>query len=188
MLKTVLLAVEEGAEGGSGLDLILPPIEELVWGAVSFALVVFLLGWKAWPKIRETIERREATIQQALEDSEAARAEAQKMLEDYKRQLGEARSEANRIIEESRQQAEQVRKDVIARAEHDAEQIVERAQEQIEAERRRTMQELQGQLADLSIELAEKVVGRSLDGETQKDLVDAYIREVAGMGGNGRGS
>jgi F-type H+-transporting ATPase subunit b len=62
---------------------------------------------------------------------------------------------------------------------------VARAQEQIQAERQRTIQELQGQIADLSIELAEKVVGRSLDGSSQRDLVDAYIREVAGMSSNG---
>jgi F-type H+-transporting ATPase subunit b len=48
-------------------------------------------------------------------------------------------------------------------------------------ERNRTVQELQGQIADMSIELAEKVVGRSLDDSSQRELVDAYIREVSGM-------
>jgi F0F1-type ATP synthase membrane subunit b/b' len=47
---------------------------------------------------------------------------------------------------------------------------------------------LQGQVAELSIELAEKVVGRSLDGEVQRELVDAYIKEVSGMSTNGDGS
>jgi len=48
------------------------------------------------------------------------------------------------------------------------------------------VQELQTQVAELSIELAEKVVGRSLDGESQREFVDAYIKEVAAMSGDGK--
>jgi glutamate racemase len=44
---------------------------------------------------------------------------------------------------------------------------------------------LQGEIAEMSITLAEKVVGRSLDGKAQKELVESYIKELAGMGGNG---
>ncbi|CAN5671602.1 F0F1 ATP synthase subunit B [soil metagenome] len=181
-LASVLLAQEEEQ---SGLDLILPATEELIWGAICFAVVAFLLSRFAFPKLREAIQARETTIQNALEETEKAKSEAQGLLDDYKKQLAEARSEANRVIEDSRQQGEEVRKEVIARAEKDAEGVVERAREQIEAERDRTVQELQGTIAQMSIDLAEKVVGRSLDGESQRELVDAYIKEVSGMPGNG---
>lgn len=167
-------------------ELILPKVEELIWGAVSFAIAVGILMKYAFPRIRKAIEEREKGIQQAKEDAEKARDDAQEQLEEYKKQLAEARSEANRIIEEGRQQAEEVRKDLTAKAEKEAEQIVARAQEQIRAERDRTVQELQGQIGQISIELAEKVVGRSLDGEAQRELVDNYIKEVAGLSGNGR--
>lgn len=181
--SAVLLAAEEEREG---IDLVLPEGAELLWGAVSFVIVLVLLTKKVFPKIRDTIEKREQTIQNDLEEAERARTSAQTELDEYRRQLAEARSEANRIIEEARQQAEQVRKDLTVRAEKEADGIVARAQEQIAAERTRTVQELQTHIAELSIQLAEKVVGRSLDGEAQRELVDAYIEEVAGMG-NGRG-
>jgi F-type H+-transporting ATPase subunit b len=188
MKNFLLILAQEGgehAEEPSGLDLILPDTAELVWGIVCFAIVATFLMWKVFPKLRETIEARENTIQEALESAESSKAEAQSQLDEYKRQLAEARSEANRIIEEARQSAEQVRKDLTAKAERDAEAIVARAQEQIEAERDRTVQELQSSISDITIELAEKVVGRSLDGDTQRQMVDAYIREVSGMGGQG---
>jgi len=181
-VDTLLLTQEEPR---SGLDLILPEPAELLWGAICFALVLFLLSRYAFPRLSEAVQARERTIQEALEEAESSRSEAHKLLEDYKKQLAEARSEANRVIEDARRQAEDVRKDLIARAERDAEGIVQRAQEQLQAERNRTLQDLQGQIADFSIELAEKVVGRSLDGATQRELVDAYIREVAGMRSNG---
>jgi F-type H+-transporting ATPase subunit b len=180
----VLLLAQESEQ--SGLDLILPETAELIWGAICFAIVALLLSRYAFPKLREAVQARETTIQNALEETERSKDEAQKLLDDYKKQLAEARSEANRVIEDSRRQGEEVRKEVIARAEKDAEGVVERAREQIEAERDRTVQELQGQIAELSIDLAEKVVGRSLDGESQRELVDAYIKEVGGMSGDGR--
>jgi F-type H+-transporting ATPase subunit b len=183
----LIWAQEEGghAEEPEGLDLILPETAELVWGVICFVVVWWFLTKKAFPAIRKAVEDREAQIQTDLEDAERAKAEARAEQEGYKKQLADARGEANRIIEEARQQAEQVRKDIVAKAERDAQQIVERAQEQIEAERNRTVIELQQSMADMSIELAEKVVGRSLDGEAHKELVDNYIREVAGMSGNG---
>jgi F-type H+-transporting ATPase subunit b len=183
----LLFAAEETehADEPSGIDLVLPAFEELVWGFIVFGLVAFLLMKKVWPKIQQGIEAREQRIQADLEAAEQSKASAQSELEQYRAQLADARSEANRIIEEARQQAEQVRKDITARAEKDAEAIVARAQETIQAERTRTIQELQGTIAAISIDLAEKVVGRSLDNQTQREFVDAYIRDVAGMTGDG---
>jgi F-type H+-transporting ATPase subunit b len=183
LARAALLAAEEEPEG---IDLILPEAAELIWGAIAFVIVLYVLTKVAFPKLREVIEQREQTIQGSLEQAESTKTEAQKLLDDYRKQVADARGEANRIIEESRQQAEQIRKDLIAKAERDAEGVVERAQEQIAAERNRTVQELQGQIAQFSIELAEKVVGRSLDTESQRDMVDAYIKEVGTMG-NGKG-
>jgi F-type H+-transporting ATPase subunit b len=180
--STLLLAQEQGGESEpSGVDLVLPEAAELIWGAICFVVVMVVLMKVAFPRIRQAVEARESKIQGDLEEAEKTKNEAQSQLDEYKQQLADARSESNRIIEEARQQAEQVRRDLTEKAEKEAEGIVARAQEQIQAERNRTVQELQGQIADMSIELAEKVVGRSLDDSSQRELVDAYIREVSGM-------
>ena len=184
-LAPAFLLAAEGAEEPSGTDLILPEMSELIWGAAAFVIVSFVLTRFAFPRLRATVEEREKKIQQDLESAERTKQEAQSQLDEYKQQVAEARSEANRIIEEARQQAEQVRRDLTEKAQAEADQIVARAQEQIDAERSRTVQELQGTIADLSIELAEKVVGRSLDDSSQREMVDAYIREVSGKGGRG---
>ncbi|HWC13309.1 MAG TPA: F0F1 ATP synthase subunit B [Actinomycetota bacterium] len=179
-------AAAEGEAEPSGTDLILPDMAELIWGAVAFLAVLWVLNKFAFPKLKEAVEAREKQIQSDLEAAERAKAEAERERAEYEKQIADARGEANRIIEEARQSAEQVRKDLIAKAEADAQQIVERAQEQLEAERNRTVTELQSTVGDLAIELAEKVVGRALDGSTHRELVDAYIKEVGTMSGNGR--
>ena len=185
-LATVFwFAAAEGggqAEEPSGTDLILPDIAELIWGAVAFGIVLFVLNRFAFPKLRESVEAREKQIQSDLEAAERERTAAENEKRQYQQQIAESRSEANRIVEDARQQAEQVRKDIIAKAEKEAEQITSRAQESIAAERASTIQELQSTIATMSIQLAEKVVGRSIDASAQKEMVDAYIRDVAGMG------
>lgn len=183
----LLFAAEEGEAEAEpeGIDLVLPDPAELLWGFLAFLVVTWVLNKVLFPKIRQGIEAREQKIRGDLEAAEQSKASAQSELEQYRAQLADARSEANRIIEEARQQADQVRKDIEAKARKDAEEIVARAQETITAERTRTIQELQGTIAAISIDLAEKVVGRSLDNQTQREFVDAYIRDVAGMGTNG---
>lgn len=182
MQNLLILAAEEEREG---IDLILPAVDELVWGTITFAVVAYVLMRVALPKIRGAIEARERSIQEAKESAEGRRAEAEKLLEDYKEQLAEARSEANRILEEARRSAEQVRKDLIAKAEDEAKQVVERAQGQIEAERSRTLDEVRSEVRNLAIVVAEKVVGESLDRQTQSKLVDQYIEKVGSMNGGG---
>lgn len=178
----LLWAAEEGEER-TGLDLVLPETAELIWATAAFAVVAVILMKVAFPKIRAAVEAREAQISGELKGAEDQKAEAQKLLDEYKAQLAEARSESNKIIEEARTSAEAVRKDLVAKAESDAQGVVARAHEQIEAERTRTIQELQGQVASLAVQLAEKVVGRSLDKSSQSDLVDEYISQVGSMDG-----
>jgi F-type H+-transporting ATPase subunit b len=170
---------------------ILPEFDELLWGSIAFLLVFFVLWRFAFPRIGELLRARTEKIQGEMEQAEETRREADRILADYRRQLATARDEANGIIEEARRTAEQLRKDLQEKAEREAQGTVQRAQEEIRAERDRVMQELKAQVGTLSVQLAERVVGASLDARRHKQLIDSYIEEVAATGstnGNGGGS
>jgi F-type H+-transporting ATPase subunit b len=104
--------------------------------------------------------------------------EAENSLEEYKRQLAEARNDATRIIEEARLQAESVRQERIGAVEGEIAELRARAAEDIRLATQRAMSDLQGRVAELSIELAEKVVERNLDHDTQIALIESYINQV----------
>lgn len=172
-----LLAAEE-AEGGGGIDLLLPPIPELIGGIVAFA-IVFFFAWRfASPALNRMLEARQQAIGGQLAEAEKAKAEAEQLLADYRAQLAEAREKGNQIIEEARTQAEQMRNDITARAEQQAADIVAKAREDAQAERARALADARRDVANLSIDLAERVVGQSLDRETQLGLVDRYIADL----------
>jgi len=157
---------------------ILPATNEIVWGAISFVLLFGVLGKFAYPAIKKSIEERTEKIRNSLDDAEKAKVDAEGVLAEYNRQLADARAESARIIEEARTQAEQVRRDLIAKAEADATELRQRTAEQAAAERDRVMGELQGQVAALAIELAEKVVESNLDRDANTRLIENYISSV----------
>jgi F-type H+-transporting ATPase subunit b len=166
---------------------LIPETVELIAGTIAFFLVFFVLWKFAFPRIGAMLRERTAKIQGEMEKAEQTRQEADKILDDYRTQLANARDEANQVIEEARRTAEQLRKDIQERAEKDAEATVARAQEEIRAERDRVVQELRAQVGALSVQLAERVVGASLDAKRHQALIDEYIDQLASTG-NGNGS
>ena len=176
MLAALILAAEEVSVKAK--NPILPEGKEIVWAVISFAIVFGLLAWKAWPAIKKALKDRENRIRGDLERAEQARLEGEASLEEYRKQLAEARSEAARIIEEARLAAEQVRQERIAAIDGEIAEHRARAQEDIRLATERAMGELQSRVAELSIELAEKVVEHNLDHETQIRLIENYINQV----------
>jgi F-type H+-transporting ATPase subunit b len=179
VIASITYLAQEAPESEAS-DLI-PAIQELVWGAIAFAVLFFFMARVVFPRINETLEQRRQKIQGDLEKAEEARTDAQRELTRYRDQLSGARDEANRIIEEARKTAESMRRDMASKGEQEAQGIVARAQEEIRAERDRVFQELKAQVGELSVELAARVVGESLDKERQLRLVDAYIEELSAL-------
>lgn len=165
---------------------ILPEAGELIFGTLAFLIVFVVLARYAFPRLNQGLADRREKIRGDMERAEKARQEADQILSRYEERLQDARVEAGRIIDEARKTADSMRKDLLAKAEDESHQIVERAQEEIRAERDRAFQDLRTQVGELSVDLAAKVVGESLDRERQIRLVDGYIDEVAGMGDGGR--
>jgi F-type H+-transporting ATPase subunit b len=176
VFANLLLAAEE--VNVKAKNPILPEGKELLWGSISFLIVFALLAWKAWPAIKAGLEARQERIREDLHKAEQARMEAETSLEDYKRQLAEARNDASQIIEEARLQAESVRQERVAAVEREIADLRARAADDIRLATERAMGDLQSRVAELSIELAEKVVERNLDRQTQTALIESYINQV----------
>jgi F-type H+-transporting ATPase subunit b len=160
-------------------NLILPAKNEMIWGGLSF-LVLLLALWKfGIPAATKMSNERTEKIRKSLDDAETAKNESETVLAEYQRQLADARAESSRIVEEARVQAEQVAKDIKAKAEAEAAELRQRTAEQVGGERDRVLGEMQGQVASLAIELAEKVVESNLDRDTNTRLIESYIASMS---------
>jgi F-type H+-transporting ATPase subunit b len=159
-------------------SLITPAVPEMIWGGLAFLIVFALLVKFAFPALKKGVKAREEKIRSDLEAAEKARQEAEDERVKYQASLADARGEANRIVEEAREAAERVRQETITRAEQDAAEIRTRASDDIGLARERAMADLRSQVADISIELAEKIVERNIDRSTQEQLIESYISSV----------
>jgi F-type H+-transporting ATPase subunit b len=173
-----VLATEEGGETGGGLSLVLPHPEELIAGILAFAIVFFFVWKWALPTINKTLEARQEAITGQLSEAETAKREAEALLADYKAQLAEAKAEGNRIVEEARVAGEQMKAEIIAKANDEADQLIEKARAEADSERSRALSEARREVGEISVDLAEKIVGESLDADAHKGLVERYLADL----------
>jgi F-type H+-transporting ATPase subunit b len=182
-LSLSLLLAAEGGEEPSGLDLLLPrDVNEIIVGVLAF-IIVFGFIWRvAAPALNEMLENRQKAIKSSLEAAEAEKAEAATLKADYEKSIANARAEANKIVEDARQAGESARADILARAEGEAASIKTRAGAELESEKQRAVTAMRREVAGLSLDVAEKLVGRNLDHESQQALVDQFIDELGSKG------
>lgn len=166
------------AEGESANPL-LPHAYELVVGSFAFLLVFVVVGKILTPRIQKTLVERTEAIEGGIQKAEDAQAEAQRTLEQYRAQLAEARQEAARLREEAREQGAQIKAELREEAQTDARRIIEAAHAQIEADRQQAFTQLRAEVGRLSIDLAGRIVGESLEDEArQRRVVDRFLDEL----------
>jgi len=159
---------------------ITPSVNELIYGLISFLIFFAFMAKYVLPRANAALADRRALIEGKMEQAEADRAEAEKLLADYRAQLADARSEAGRIIEAAERQAQTIRAERERAAQESADRIVAAASAKAEADRQSVMGQLRSEIGGLSVELAEKIVGQTLESDDrQRTLIDSFISGVA---------
>ena len=168
------------AEGGEaeGTAVLLPASYDILWSSIIFVLLL-LLFWKyVLPALQRVLDERAAGIERKLETAERERAEAHQLLEQYREQLAEARTEAARIRAEAQSERQSIVAEARSEAERAAAGVTERAHAQIVAEAGQVRAALSRDVGRLAVELAERIVGESLDGDRTRATVDRFIDDL----------
>ena len=173
LVSTVVIAAD------SQPNPLLPDAAEMVIGIFAFLVVLVALGKFLLPRIEKQLSERTDQIEGGLKRAEDAQAEANKQLDQYRAALSEARHEAARLREEAKEQGAQIIVEMREQAQTEARRIVEAAQAQIQAERQQALAQLRAEVGTLSVELAGKIVGESLEDEARRrGTVDRFLTEL----------
>jgi F-type H+-transporting ATPase subunit b len=149
-----------------------------IWTAITFLLLVVVLSKFAWGPIVKMLDERARTIRDAIEQAKKERAEAERMLAEQTASLQAAQREAAALAQRSKQDVEALRADLTAKARKEADELVASARTQIQAEKAKALAELKGQVVDLAIEAARRLIESSLDEKSQRALVEEYIAKL----------
>lgn len=155
------------------------------WTTATF-LVVLIILWKfAWKPILVALEERSEGIRSDIEGAESSRVEAQKLKAEYRGKIEGARDQVTELIEEGRRDAAKVRDDMVAEAQKEATAIRERAQRESELSKAQALETIWDTAADLSTELAGKIIEKSLNADDHKKLVDDVVSRYKAMSAGG---
>ena len=150
-----------------------------VWQAVLFIALVFLLKKFAWKPILDSVNSREEGIKNALDSAEKAKLEMENLQADNQKLLKEARTEREAMLKEARDIKNKMIEDAKSEAQAEAGKLIAQAQASIESEKKAAIADLKSQVADLSIEIAEKVVRKELSNkDKQVKLVESMLGEA----------
>lgn len=161
------------AESSNDLIKVVPGL--MIWTLIAFGLTFFVLKKYAFGPIQKTIDDRRDRIRLAVEEADKARDEARDLLEQNRAILAQARSEAGEILTDARKVGDAQIARVKQEAETERLRRLEETQKQIEAETVRAIGQIRTEVANLTVEATEAVVGKVLDAEDQKRLVEEAV-------------
>ncbi len=147
----------------------------MIWTVVCFLIALFILKRYAFGPIQKLIDERRARISQAVEEADNARIEARALLEQHRALIGQAKSESAEILAETRKVADAQMARVREEAETDRQRRLEETRKQIDAETSRAIDQIRNEVADLTIEATQRVVGKVLDSADQRRLIDEAV-------------
>lgn len=151
----------------------------IFWMSLTFLTVLFILAKFAWKPILKMIKDREKSIEDALQSAENAKAEMNNLKAENEKILQQARNERDQMLKEAREMREKMIAESKSTAKAEGDKLLAQAREAIQNEKMAAVTELKNQVAQLSIDIAEKIIARELSSENkQKELIGDMLKEV----------
>ena len=148
------------------------------WQLLIFIFLVLLLKKFAWKPILDTVNERESSIKDAMSEADKARNEMAAIQKSNQKVLKEARAEREALLKDARNTGAEIVAQAKTDAKTEANKIISQAQEAIQNEKRAAVNELKNQVAQISLEIAEKVIDTELaNKDKQAQLVDKLLKD-----------
>ena len=157
-----------------GLGINLPTLLAQI---INFVILFGLLYLVAYKPLMRMLDERSKKVKESMEQTEYIKEQAARAEEEVKKQLGAAAKEGQEVIARAMRTGEEVRQEAQQQAKQEAESLITRARVEIQRERDDAIDDLRKEFADLTILAAGKVIDRSLDKKTHRQLIDKVLEE-----------
>ncbi|MBI2853203.1 MAG: F0F1 ATP synthase subunit B [Chloroflexi bacterium] len=149
----------------------------LIAQIVNFGILFILLYFVAYKPILRVLDERSRRVKEGVEQTERVKEQAARAEEESKKRIEAASREGQEIIARAVKTGEEVRQQAQQDARREGEALIARARGEIQRERDEAIGELRREFADLAVLAAEKVIERSLDKESHRQLIDKTLEE-----------
>ncbi len=161
------------------MDLITPAFGLIFWQTLIFLVVLYILGKFAWKPILGALKTREDSIDEALRSAERAKEEMADLKADNEKLLAEAKLERDKMLKAASKIAEDMKDQAKSDAKVVGEKMIDEARTSIESEKNDAIQQIKDQVAELSIQITEKLLKKNLsDDKSQQELIKGYMKDI----------
>lgn len=161
------------------MDLVTPEVGLVFWTALSFFILLFLLGKFAWKPILNAVSEREQSIETALSRAEAVKEEMARLTSENETLLKQARAERDTILAEATKVKNQIIGEAKESAQKEGARQIELARMEINNQKLIALADVKNQVASLSLEIAEKVLRKQFEDQSKQDaLINELLKDV----------
>ncbi|HJG49599.1 F0F1 ATP synthase subunit B [Limosilactobacillus ingluviei] len=150
-------------------------VGDMLFYLISFILTALLVWHYVWKPVTGMMEKRAKTVAQDIDSAKQARMEATELAAKRKAQLEGSQAEAAQIVDQAKKSAQTQGDQIVAAAQADAQNLKEQAQRDAKQAREDALRGAKDDVANLSIEIASKLIQKQLNADDQKALIDSYI-------------
>jgi F-type H+-transporting ATPase subunit b len=150
----------------------------LIGQSITFLIFVWFCMKFVWPVIRNAMDARTQQIAEGLSAAERAHRDLELAKDKVSSQLKDAKVEAASIIEQANRRAAQIIDEAKDRARDEGDRIKASAQAEIEQESNRAREQLRAQVGALAVAGAARILGRAVDENAHRDIVDQLAQEL----------
>lgn len=184
-ISSFVLAVPAQAfaeESSNKAEILIPKMAEFIPALIAFLIIWVVLAKFAWPQILSMMDERGKRIQESLDEAETTKKKAIASRKEYDELVTDARRKSADIVLEARKDAEAERARIIEAAHKEAEDIIAKAHANAEDERNAIYAAAAASIANLSVSVASKIVGETLDQDgEQRRLIERYVKEAGSL-------
>ena len=184
-ISSFVLAVPAQAfaeESSNKAEILIPKMAEFIPALIAFLIIWVVLAKFAWPQILSMMDERGKRIQESLDEAETTKKKAIASRKEYDELVTDARRKSADIVLEARKDAEAERARIIEAAHKEAEDIIAKAHANAENERNAIYAAAAASIADLSVSVASKIVGETLDQDgEQRRIIERYVKEAGSL-------
>jgi F-type H+-transporting ATPase subunit b len=160
------------ANAGQGM------LSTILFVTVSFLVLLLALKKFAWGPVVDMMQAREDKIASDIDNAEKSKIEADKLGKQREMELKQSRTEAQGLIAQAKETAENNAHAILLEAEEHATRIKKQAHEDLRIERERMIDEAKKEVADLSVEIASKILKKELSASTHQELIQSSIEKL----------
>lgn len=156
-----------------------PDLGLLFWMFLAFVIVFGVLAKFGFPVITKMVEERKKYIDESLQNARIANEKLSRVKIESEKLIQEAREQQDRILKEAMATQQSIISEAKNKAQVESNKLLENAKKQIQVEKENALREIRTQVADLSVNVAEKILLRNLDKTAEQDqFVERLVDEA----------